>query len=97
MTGVMTQWMKDRLARQREEARQEGYEEGFQEGFREGQMEARLEARMRVWVEAWTKVWVEPRLEEARLEDRRQLNAWARQQELASPFPDLENGAPTDR
>ena len=24
MTGVMTQWMKERLARQREEARQEG-------------------------------------------------------------------------
>ena len=28
MTGVMTQWMKDRLARQHEEARQEGREEG---------------------------------------------------------------------
>ena len=32
MTGVMTQWMKDRLARQHEEARQEGLEEGREEG-----------------------------------------------------------------
>ncbi len=32
MTGVMTQWMKDRLARQHEEARQEGLEEGRREG-----------------------------------------------------------------
>ena len=32
MTGVMTQWMKDRLARQHEKARQEGLEKGFEEG-----------------------------------------------------------------
>ena len=32
MTGVMTQWMKERLARQRAEARLEGREEGRLEG-----------------------------------------------------------------
>ena len=47
MTGVMTQWMKERLARQREEARQqalrEGHEKGHQEGHQEGREEGRLE------------------------------------------------------
>ena len=56
MTGVMTQWMKERLARQRAEARQEGIEEGL-----------------------------------------RKANAWARQQGLAVPFPDVEEGPSEDR
>ena len=43
-----------------------------------------MEARLKVLVNA-------------RLEDRRQLNAWARQQGLDPPFPDLEDGAPTGR
>ena len=42
MTGVMTQWMKDRLARQHEEARQEGRLEGRLEGREEGLEEGRL-------------------------------------------------------
>ena len=58
MTGVMTQWMKDRLARQHEEARQEGRQEGLEEG---------------------------------RLETCREANAWARQQGLNPPFPDVED------
>ena len=41
MTGVMTQWMKDRLARQHEEARQEGREEGRLEVCREANAWAR--------------------------------------------------------
>ena len=40
MTGVMTQWMKDRLERKREEAR----EQALQEGRQEGRLEARREA-----------------------------------------------------
>lgn len=56
MTGVMTQWMKDRLARQREEARQEGRQEAC-----------------------------------------REANAWARQQGLAPPFPDVEDGTSEDQ
>ena len=56
MTGLMTQWMKDRLARQHEEARQEG-----------------------------------------RLEACREANAWAREQGLALPFPDVEDGPTEDR
>ncbi len=35
MTGVMTQWMKDRLERKREEVRQQALLEGRQEGRRE--------------------------------------------------------------
>ena len=58
MTGVMTQWMKDRLARQHEEARQEGRQEGLEEG---------------------------------RLKACREANAWARQQGLNPPFPDVED------
>ena len=65
MTGVMTQWMKDRLARQHEEARQEGLEEGRQEGLEKG-------------------------FEEGRLKACREANAWARQQGLNPPFPDVE-------
>lgn len=60
MTGVMTQWMKDRLARQHEEARQEGREEG-------------------------------------RLKACREANAWARQQGLNPPFPDVEDDPSADR
>ena len=45
MTGVMTQWMKDRLARQHEEARQEGLEEGRQEGRLKACREANAWAR----------------------------------------------------
>ena len=41
MTGVMTQWMKDRLARQHEEARQEGIEEGWLKACREANAWAR--------------------------------------------------------
>ena len=41
MTGVMTQWMKERLARQHEEARQEGREEGRLETSREANARAR--------------------------------------------------------
>ena len=41
MTGVMTQWMKDRLARQREEARQQGRQQGRQEACREANAWAR--------------------------------------------------------
>ena len=44
MTGVMTQWMKDRLARQHEEARQEGREEGLEEGLEKGWLKACREA-----------------------------------------------------
>jgi flagellar biosynthesis/type III secretory pathway protein FliH len=44
MTGVMTQWMKDRLARQHEKARQEGRQEGLEKGFEEGRLKACREA-----------------------------------------------------
>ena len=44
MTGVMTQWMKDRLARQHEEARQEGRQEGLEKGFEEGRLKTCREA-----------------------------------------------------
>lgn len=64
MTGVMTQWMKDRLERKREEARQEALQEGRQQG---------------------------------RLEACREANAWAREQGLNPPFPDLEDGLSKDR
>ncbi len=60
MTGVMTQWMKDRLERKREEARQQGRQQG-------------------------------------RLEACREANAWAREQGLNPPFPDLEDGLSKDR
>ena len=85
MTGVMTQWMKDRLARQHEEARQEGLEEGHKEGYEEGYREGRLEG------------WLEARMQKGWMEVRRDLNAWARQQELAPPFPDMEDGPTEDR
>ena len=45
MTGVMTQWMKDRLARKREEARQQALREGFEEGRLKACREANAWAR----------------------------------------------------
>ena len=68
MTGVMTQWMKDRLERKRDEARQQALLEGRQEGREEGRLEACREA-----------------------------NAWAREQGLNPPFPDLEEDPSGDR
>ena len=45
MTGVMTQWMKDRLERKREEVRQQALLEGRQEGRLEACREANAWAR----------------------------------------------------
>ncbi len=44
MTGVMTQWMKDRLERKREEVRQQALREGREEGREEGRLKACREA-----------------------------------------------------
>ena len=47
MTGVMTQWMKDRLARQHEEARQKALREGHEKGLEKGRLETSREANAR--------------------------------------------------
>ena len=72
MTGVMTQWMKERLARQREEMRQKALQEGEQIGIEKGE-----------------QIGIEKGL--------RKANAWARQQGVEPPFPDVEEGPSEDR
>ena len=52
MTGVMTQWMKERLARQREEARQQALREGHEKGHQEGREEGREEGIEEGWLKA---------------------------------------------
>ena len=60
MTGVMTQWMKDRLARQHEEARQEGLEEGRRAGRLEVCREANAWARRQGLAPLFPEVEEEP-------------------------------------
>ena len=80
MTGVMTQWMKDRLARKHEEARRQGWKEGFEIGWKEG-----FEIG---WKEGVGQAWTEDMqgMMEACRED-----AWARRQGLAPPSSDAED------
>ena len=72
MTGVMTQWMKDRLARQHEEARQqalrEGHEKGHQEGREEGRLETSREANARARQQGMAPLF--PEVEDDPSEDR---------------------------
>ena len=68
MTGVMTQWMKDRLARQQEEARQKALREGHEKGLEKGRLETSREANARARQQGMAPLF--PEVEDDPSEDR---------------------------